>query len=171
MIQWCQILFDDLNRTHLAWPTLPLSCNVTSLLWSISYLVSNQSVVPTKRTNHVELSHQLNSLVHSCTVYKSRWQGTNWRLSMALASVTQISTKCLYFPCLIKKNHSPFTSSTSQQTYYFKDWQYSILFDSFCMNWDLEQRERYMCVFVWKSILHNWCKIHFHWKMRMENIS
>ena len=82
---------------------LNLSCNVTSLLWSISYLVSNQSVVPTKRTNHVELSHQLNSLVHSCTVYKSRWQGTNWRLSMVLASVTQISTKCLYFPCLIKK--------------------------------------------------------------------
>ena len=60
-------------------------------------------MVPTKRTNHVELSHQLNSLVHSCTEYKSRWQGTNWRLSMALASVTQISTKCLYFPCLIKK--------------------------------------------------------------------
>ena len=85
---------------------LNLSCNVTSLLWSISYLVSNQSVVPTKRTNHVELSHQLNSLVHSCTVYKSRWQGTNWRLSMALASVTQISTKCLYFPCLIKKSFS-----------------------------------------------------------------
>ena len=109
-------------------------------------------MVPTKRTNHVELSHQLNSLVHSCTVYKSRWQGTNWRLSMALASVTQISTKCLYFPCLIKKNHS-FTSSTSQQTYYFKDWQYSILFDSFCMNWDLEQRERYMC-FCIKKYLH-----------------
>ena len=145
---------------------LNLSCNVTSLLWSISYLVSNQSVVPTKRTNHVELSHQLNSLVHSCTVYKSRWQGTNWRLSMALASVTQISTKCLYFPCLIKKNHS-FTSSTSQQTYYFKDWQYSILFDSFCMNWDLEQRERYMCFCIkkysyWCIPSMNWCKIIFH---------
>ena len=52
-----------------------------------------------------------------------------------------------------KKNHSPFTSSTSQQTYYFKDWQYSILFDSFCMNWDLEQRERYMC-FCIKKYLH-----------------
>ena len=59
-----------------------------------------------------------------------------------------------------KKNHSSFTSSTSQQTYYFKDWQYSILFDSFCMNWDLEQKERYMCFcikkYLYTDVYHQW---------------